>query len=186
MTVESEEVQDNDENTGPIVPKAEQAARTPFSAGPSFTAFEQTWHLARLGLARSLHPVRNRINDDRTVYGDLGVRDIKHAGWILLDANYQLTTQQIIAIMEAAPRQELIDAVIAVLFVDECDQVEQNYSNWARSSLIASGLDPLAIAAEDLPHVLRQLVETKRAMRLDQFTASGQFAAARTEMMQGA
>ena len=51
----------------------------------------------------------------------------------------------------------------------------RTFTAWARSALLANGLDPAKVPAADLAAVLHQLVGTGRAVAHAEFTTAGEF-----------
>ena len=152
--------------------------------GGEVESLGSTWKLAPLGLAKVLTRARDAIYDDLTISQEVEVRDVKECAYIMLQANYTITPTETMAVIEGAEFADLANAVIDGLFVHDLPEKEQTYTRWARSALIANGIDPTKVDRADMPGVLRQLVETRRAMTLTEFTAAGEFQRARAELME--
>ena len=133
-------------------------------------------------------PRRGTRPDVRRHGGPFGPPDRGRRGlpFLLLQANYRLEPDEAVAIILAADTKDLVEAVLASIFAhDRGDDATRTYTNWARSSLLANGIDPAKIPVADLPHVLRQLVATGRAMPRGEFIASESFARARADLLSG-
>lgn len=160
----------------------------PDAEGVPIRAGGKTWLLAHIGLARVADPARNRMFEDMVISSDVGMRDVHELAWIALAANYKLEASETAAVLKAAAlepegKAELIEAVRSVAIVHEYEEEDRSYSAWVRSSLAANGLDPARIDRRELPHVLRQLVGTGRAMPPAEFTRAAEYAATRKQLL---
>lgn len=151
--------------------------------GPPIQAGDHVFHLAPLGLARSITEARDGLYDEIEISGKVAPKDIRAIAWMAITANYALTPEQTIAILEAVDARELMEAVVSTAFVHESPDHTRTYTNWARSALIANGLDPATVSKDDMPHVLHQLVATGRAIAHQEFTAAAEHANVRREIL---
>jgi hypothetical protein len=159
----------SDESTG--LPRPESRAGGKQIRGTPVTlAGGGTWVLADLGLSRLLDGVRDRAFDDMVVTSKVAMGDVCQAAWMMLLANYELTGGEIAALLTAADPGPLKEAVLDAMFGPESPR--RTYSSWARASLIANGLDPADVRADDLPHVLATLVQTGRAVPMSKYIES--------------
>ena len=142
---------------------------TPRTAGiPVALGGGATWLLARAGLAPMLRAVQDRVYDDVVWRRAVKLTDVMEAAWCLLRANYRLDDDETRDLLVGADPDALSRATVDALLGE--DSPHLTYTMWARSALAANGLDPAAIEAVDLPNVLRHLVQTRRAVPLEDFT----------------
>lgn len=145
----------------PIEPKGE-----PLDCGES-----GTWILPRAATAREFDVIRDRLFDDMAGSASVGLTDIFLAAWSLIQKHYDLTGMEATQLLARAERSTLCDTVVDVLLVP--DDPPRRYGDWVRASLVANGLDPATIAADDLPHVLFTLEKTGRCVPLGEFVSIG-------------
>jgi hypothetical protein len=174
MTAEHHE--DNTGETSQVEPTVEplepkQYRKHNQAEGIALEIEGREWTLARLGLARCVSAQRDRIYEDLRLHKEPDRSAVRLIAYYQLRANYELTDEQTVRLIQAANPDELATTTIEGVFVHAIGQEGQTYTGWARSALLANGLNPATIDAEDLPQVLRQLVETGRAMPRSKFTA---------------
>ena len=148
--------------------------------GEPFRAMGGEWLLARPGLSPDLDGLRDRLFDDMTLTGKVVSQDIYEAAFILLKLNYQVTSEQAGDVLMAAEKVALCQAVLAAFFGPV--KLERNYSEWARASLRINGLDPLAVSARELPHILNLLTLTGRTAGASKYVESAEAVDRRTQM----
>jgi hypothetical protein len=175
--------QETTEETATEMPNAVQTQRNATIEGVEIESLGQTWKLARLGLAKSITKERDSIYEESTLTGKVSMRDIRACAWYMLEANYKIEPEQAILIIKDADQEDLVDATVAAAFVDRYSQNEETYTNWVRSALLTNGIDPAKISNADVPHVLRQLVATNRAMPITEFCAADRHVQMKAELL---
>ncbi len=141
------------------------------SGTPAVLSDGQTWLLADGGLRNALDGLRDRIDDEARLRGDVSMLDVSEAAGTLLRANYRLSIDEAADLVFGAPDGDaLTAAVLAALFGPPAPR--RTYTNWATSALLANGIDPASIPGDLRPHVLAQLVRTGRAIPVDEFVDS--------------
>lgn len=153
--------------------------------GTAIKINDDEWLLANVGLARIFNEYRNRIYQDIRLSNSVDMQDIRICAWYMLTHNYRLTEEEAGLLIATVEDDELVDTVTKNLLCHYAEDNELSYTNWARSALLANGLDPVKITATDLPLVLRQLTETGRAIRLEDFTAVDQHIQIRRALIEG-
>jgi hypothetical protein len=138
------------------------------SGVPVVLADGLTWHLAHGGVARVLDPYRDRMDDQARLKGQVNMGDVFEVAHVLLRGNYQLTLEEAVTLLAEADTKALTGAVMVALYGDPSPH--RTYTMWMMSSLYAAGLDPEKVPAEWLPAVLDQLVMTKRAVPIGEYT----------------
>lgn len=159
---------------------ARQPAREDITGQP-VTIDGETWLLADAGIAPSLTEVRDRIYDMSVIRGEVDLSDVMTCAFLMLTANYKIANEDAAALLWRADPDELTQAVSAALF--GANNIRRTYTAWATSALLSNGIKPSSIPAAMLPHVLKQLVETKRAMPLEDFTEADEAAAKRSALL---
>jgi hypothetical protein len=182
MTAEMNE-QAEGMTTEPTGPDPARKERDRPTRGVEIKSGGRTWKLAELGLARAVTEQRDRLHDDICLYSEVNLKEIRTCAWLALEANYNLTPEETMTIIEGTDPSELTEAVVKSVFVHETEQAEETYTNWAKSSLMANGIDPATTPKAMISHILRQLVATGRAMKLEDFTASGQHSRLKESLM---
>lgn len=143
------------------------AARRPAGLpGVALVVAGRLWVLPYLLAVRTLDPHREafvaaRYGKGRTVPPGV-VRD---AAFRLLNAGYELTGEEALALVDAADNEDLKQSVGLALLGPGvgCD----DYSGWFRGAFLANGLDVRAIPPEDVAATLKHLVMTDRVAPLD-------------------
>lgn len=164
-------------------PDPASSARDAQIPGRTIRSGGHRWTLAALGLARSITAARDSLHDDIAISQDVAIRDVQECAYAMILANYDLAAIEIATIIAGADRAELIAAVRHNAHIHDYADDEATYTQWARSALIANGIDPARLARDDSAHVLRQLVATGRAMPLEDFTGAAAFAQARANLL---
>lgn len=112
----------------------------------------------------------NSIFDGMTTEGRVNLTDIWTVGRLLLNANYNLSDDEISELFEfrtGTEIQDFADKVLShILFLDS---KAKGLIDWVRASLLANRIDPCLLSFRDLPHVLETLVATNRAIPLSKF-----------------
>jgi hypothetical protein len=121
-----------------------------------------TWLLADGGLFGILDELRDRMYDDSTLKDTVSVPDVQRAAMIMLLANYELDEDEAASLVVRAEHQPLADAVLASLFGQSGGGM--TYTMWARSAMLANGIDPESIPAGLHSLVLNHLVWSGRAI----------------------
>jgi hypothetical protein len=160
-----EETIDIDIDTSPLCPELRAHGQP---SGVPILVGGETWLLAHGGIASVLDPFRDRMDDQCRLSDQVNMVDVFEVGLILLRGNYELTTEEVIGLLQGADSKALVAAVMAAVFGDP--KPHRTYTIWAMSSLYGAGLDPDKIPAEWIPHVLQSLVMTGRAVPISQFT----------------
>jgi len=170
----------------------ERARRKPGAAGtPVRLADGQIWLLATPTFRPGQRPLTAPAVDgpldrifDRLALGDgVLLQDAWAAAMVLLRANYDLGVDELAELLSISPGAEgagLVGAVLDALFGPEA--AERSYSDWVRATLLANGLDAIAIPADDLPNVLAMLVATRRAVPATRFVAACRAASTRAAL----
>lgn len=122
----------------------------------------RAWTLARPGLSPVLNDVRDRMFDEMAVAKRVSIPDVIQAAWVLLLANYALTDDDLTRLLTGADEKGLVDAVIDAMFGPEVPR--RTYTTWVLSAFHANGLDPAKVPGHLVPEVMKQLVETGRAI----------------------
>lgn len=141
------------------------------------------WLLPETIIGRAFDAIRDRLFDDSTLTGQVDRWMIRIAAATLLGINYQLSKAEAAALLDTADDAKLTKATMDALMGP--DDALRSFSSWARSALLANGLDPRAIPAEDLNFVLFQLVATGRAVTLDGYCHASIAVAERRELLEG-
>lgn len=141
------------------------------------------WILPTAITAAALTEIRDRLYDEIAYSGSVPVLEIKAAAWILLRSHHGLSQEQAAELLALPETRELTQAVCQAL-ID--GPPTRTYTNWVRSALLANGLDPTRIPANDVPHVLAQLVATGRAAPADEFVTSAAYERKRARLLAAA
>lgn len=119
----------------------------------------QVWLLA--DAVPELSPVWDELLDGNVLDGGYDPVTLMTAAYRLLEANYQLTADEGVGLLRTVPLLDLVAPVELAIFGPRREHI--TYSIWARSALLANGLDPVSIPAADRRHVLDHLVSIGRA-----------------------
>ena len=144
--------------------------------GPEIHAGPHVYHLHPAGLAPLLDEVRDRVYDLWVLRSTIDLRDAQVVAFYALHTNYRLDDEEARAIVLAANPDELAQAAIECLFPQKA---RRTYTSWARSALLACGLKPEDIPAEDLPHVLAHLEGKDRILPASEYTEADEYMATR-------
>ena len=178
--------------SSPMSEFTERARRKPGAAGtPVRLADGQDWLLATPTFRPGRGPLTSPAIDgpldrifDRLALGDgVPVPDAWEVAMALLRANYDLGVEELAELLSITPGAEgaaLLGAVLDALFGPESPA--RSYSDWVRASLLANGLDAVAIPAPDLPNVLAVLVATRRAVPAARFVEACRAASTRSAL----
>ena len=139
------------------------------------------WLLAPAPLEPALDAHRDRMFDQMTLRGQVQMSDVHEVAWMLLCANYRMTGREAAELVAESNPETLTQAVLDSVLYRETNHL--TYSDWSRSALRANGLDPAAIPPGDVPHVLRHLVATGRAVPMNEFISSCEAMARRKKIM---
>jgi hypothetical protein len=120
---------------------------------------EHVWLLAEA--IPELSPVWDDLIDANALDGGYDPVQVVTAAYRLLAANYQVSANEGVALLREVTPADLAPAVERAIFGPDRDHI--TYSVWARSALLANGLDPEQIPAADRRHVLDHLVAIGRA-----------------------
>lgn len=131
---------------------------------PDITGFPvtidgQVWLFANAPPA--LSPIWDEIFDQNQLDGGYAQPTLFVAAYRLLEANYLLTSDELIDLLNQLPVEDLVAPVENALFGPRRPHV--TYGAWARASLLANGLDPDRLPPADRRLVLEQLVAMGRA-----------------------
>ncbi len=151
--------------------------------GLPFESLGRTWHLVPLGLARSITRARDSMYATAIIYGDVEERDVREAAYWMLQANYRLSPAETVRVLAGADPQQLADATCRGAFVHELTEEGRSYTAWARVCCLANGIDPAKVGRDDMAGVLDILIRTGRAITHQGFTAAGEFAGVRNDLI---
>ena len=171
------------EPTAPTLAPVEHRPRRRAMPGTPIESLGQSWILPALGLAPGFQAERDRMYDDVTIGGRVSTLDVNRVACALLLLNHDLRPDELARVVQGADRAGLVDAVVGCLLPLDLRDDARTFTAWARSSLLANGLDPAKIPAADLAAVLHQLVSTGRAVAHAEFTAAGEFQGVRAKLV---
>lgn len=173
------------DNPPGLSPEARQIHRTP--EGTRVVIDGQAWLFAAgipwtnaAGSPR-YSPVWDRLFDHNTLRGAYDRRDIQLAALRLLQANYEVSTDEGVALIVAADPEETVAAVEAVMFVPA--DVHRTFGEWVLCSLVMNGIDPHSVPPAMVNRVMELLVETKRTIPAHEFINSVREVGARSVFM---
>jgi hypothetical protein len=164
----------------PLTPEARALA--PGLAGTPITLAGMTWFLAPGGVHGALDELRDHLFDQACLRGGFlvneqlpGVADdyysVADVAAYLLTLHYDLDEREAATLVtRGCEPAALCEAVHAALF--GASSSRRTYTDWARGSLLAAGLDPRAIPPGDVPLVLELLVKAGRAVPSHEFVSS--------------
>lgn len=132
------------------------------------------WLLADGGLLNVLDGLRDKIDDDARLTGEVNMIDVAEMAAHLVVANYELDDDEARRLVIGSVDQELADAVTEALFGQNGPR--RTYTSWAASALLANGIDPASVPSRLMPHVLHQLEGTKRCMPRGEYIESAEAA----------
>lgn len=159
-------------------PTPASRARRPLRGTPAVLADGRAWTLSDAALRPALDAVRDRLFDSAEMRGKVAEADVVDAAWLMLLDGYDLAGREIAGLLAGVPVPGLWRAVADAMFGPDAAAIRAagrpalTYSNWARSALLANGLAPAAIGPRDRPFVLKQLVDTGRAVPLERWAES--------------
>lgn len=136
---------------------------------PAALSDGREWLLADGGLCNELDGLRDRLDDDARLTGQVELSDVREAALALLLANYELTGPEAVGLVLGADPQALTDATSAAMFGDAS---RKTYTSWAASALLANGLDPAAVPGHLRAHVLAHLEAAGRCVPRSKFIDS--------------
>ena len=168
---------------GPAPAPVEPRPRRRAMPGPPLESLGRTWILPALGLAPGFQAERDRMYDDVTIGGRVSTLDVNRVACALLLLNHDLRPDELARVVQGADRAELVDAVVGCLLPLDLPDDARTFTTWARSALLANGLDPAKVPPADLAAVLHQLVATGRAVTHAEFTAAGEFQGVRAKLV---
>jgi hypothetical protein len=141
----------------------------------------QTWMIPRFGLAKGLTSMRDEVFESLLIKRSISHADVRAAAYYGLAVNYDLSDTEIREIIQATDPGTIAEVICESLI--PLEPARRTFTAWARSALLANGLMPSEVPAEDLPHVLDQLVRTGRAVKLADYTDVGRGVAARANLI---
>ena len=145
---------------------------------------EAEWLLPDALCAHSLDDLRDRMFDSSARTHTIQKHDVRIAGMVLLQFNYDLSMGEAADLVQSVEIKELADAVWAALIAPQTNDKNRTYSEWIRASLAANGLKPKEIAPELVAGVLEILVATGRTMPAAEFSTIAKYAAQRTAILE--
>lgn len=174
---------DQAEDPRPLTP---EARRLEFADDPGGVPLEidgQIWTLPLALTHPGLDALREEILTRGHLRGAYPAEMLERAGGILLGGGYDLSGPEQWVLAASAKLDDLRDAVEECLLAQA--ERPRGYRDWVRSSLLANGLDPDLMPEADLPHVLHQLVATRRAIPAHEFLDVALAGAKRAALLSG-
>ena len=162
---------------------AEPRPRVREPKGLPIEAGGHTFYLASLGLASGFARERSDLFDEVTASGQIDRMTIFTLALCMLAANYDMTSEELGAVILATDRQQLVNAVINNTIFEELPPERQTYHYWARTGIIAAGLDPAKIHEDDIPGVIFHLVRTRRMASSKEGTIAGRHEDLRADLI---
>ena len=141
---------------------------------PAVLADGQAWLLRDGGLLNELDELRDKIDDDARLTGEVVLLDVANAAARLLAANYELADDEVYTLLAGAVDQELANAVALALYGPAGGR--RTYTAWAASALLANGIDPDRVPSSLRPHVLAHLEATGRCIKRSEYIESAEAA----------
>lgn len=129
---------------------------------PLAMADGRTWVLAHGALAPTLLPEIDKIFDQQIITGTIPLGPALQVVGRLLVANYELTNEEIVRLLDGVADEAVVQAACEALFGPPVPR--RTWSTWALSSLYANNIEPSTVPPWLLRDVLHQLVQTGRAM----------------------
>jgi hypothetical protein len=148
---------------------------------PAVLADGREWLLADGGLCNVLDAIRDRIDDEARLRGEVDMADVRQAAFLLLRANYVLSEGEAASLLLGAEPQPLTDAVSRALFGEP--NPRRTFTVWAASSLLANGIDPASVPGPLRQHVLDILVASRRTVPAGEFIESAEAARRRAAIL---
>ncbi len=178
-----DQADDQAEDPRPLTPAAR---RLDFADAPGGVPLEiagEAWTLPLMLTHPGMDALRERVLVRGYLRESYPAELLEEVGAILLGSAYDLSGPEQWLLAASAKLDDLRDAVEECLLA-QSDR-PRGYRDWVRSSLLANGLDPDAIADADLPHVLHQLVATNRAIPAHEFLDVALAGARRAALLSG-
>lgn len=147
----------------PFAPSPEARKRVANPQGvPLRMGDGRTWVIAHGTLAPMLLPNIDRAFDQLQFTKSIDYGDALQVVCTLIAQNYDLTAEEIAALLAGVPDEEIAQAACIACFGPV--RPRRTWSTWALSSLYANNIEPNAVPRWLLRDVLYQLVMTGRAM----------------------
>jgi hypothetical protein len=163
----------------PITPEARAVG--PAAGTPVALADGREWALAdRLPY---LGGVWDDLYDQNVLRGRYDGAKVKTAAYRLLRGNYDLTPDEAFGLLRDVEPAALVDAVERALFGPPPGRARQTWSDWVVASLLANGIDPDAVPAGRVEHVMDVLLATGRALPQERWISSQAAMIARRKML---
>jgi hypothetical protein len=156
----------------PLTP--EDRARLGASGVPVVLSDGDTWLLADGGLCNELDDLRDRIDDECRLTGQVDMLDIANVAFRLLNVNYDLSDYEASQLIVGAKHEALSKAVMEALYGPE--HPRRTYTSWAAAAMVANGIDPGAVPSSLRPHVLAQLEAMGRCIKRSEYIESAEAA----------
>lgn len=149
----------------PLTPQARLRRALP---GRTIRLAEATWSIPYAVYARAYDQIRDRMYESIAGRGTVARADIVICAHSLLCLQYDLSEEEVHALLGPVDPTDLTEAVLACLMGE--DDPLRSYSNWVRTSLIINNLDPDKIHPTELPVVMFQLEALGRIVPLQSFS----------------